>query len=101
MVTRYPWPQQIIYDRGTEFMGEFQRMVREDYGIKTTPITARNPQANSILERVHETIGNMLRTFELQNSDDPEPWSGVLAATMFAVRTTYHNVASNAKSTSV
>ena len=91
-LTRYPWPQQIIYDRGTEFMGEFQQMVWEDYGIKTTPITAQNPQANSIIKRVHQTIGNMLRTFKLHSTDDPEPWSGVLAATMFAVRATYHTI---------
>ena len=88
-LTRYPWPQQIIYDRGTEFLGEFKRMVRDDYGVKARPITARNPQANSILERIHQTIGNMLRTFEVQDSDEADPWSGILAATMFAVRATY------------
>jgi len=88
--TRYPWPQQIIYDRGSEFMGEFKRMVQEDYGITAKPITARNPQANAILERIHQTIGNMLRTFQLQDSEEPDPWKGVLAATMFAVRATYN-----------
>ena len=88
--TRYPWPQRIIYDRGTEFLGDFRRMVREDYGVRTSPITARNPQANAILERIHQTIGNILRTFELQFSDDNEAIDGVLAATMFAVRATYH-----------
>ena len=88
--TRYPWPQQIIYDRGTEFMGEFRRMVQEDYGITTRPITSRNPQANSILERVHQTIGNMFRTCQVQYSEDTDPIDGVLAACMFAVRATYH-----------
>ena len=88
--TRYPWPQKIIFDRGTEFMGEFRRMVQQDYGIKTRPITARNPQANAILERVHQTIGNMIRTFELQDSTKSEDLDGVLAATMFAIRATYH-----------
>ena len=42
-LTRYPWPTNIILDRGTEFMGKFKRMVKEDYGIKKRPITARNP----------------------------------------------------------
>ena len=28
--TRYPWPNQIIFDRGKEFMGEFARMVKKD-----------------------------------------------------------------------
>ena len=38
-MTRYPWPSQIIFDRGTEFMGEFAKMCRKDYGLKTKPIT--------------------------------------------------------------
>jgi hypothetical protein len=37
---RYPWPTQITFDRGNEFMGEeFKRMIVEDYGIKRKPIT--------------------------------------------------------------
>ena len=32
--TRYPWPSQVIFDRGKEFMGEFAKMVQRDYGIK-------------------------------------------------------------------
>jgi hypothetical protein len=32
-LTRYPWPNQIIFDRGKEFMGEFACMVEKDYGI--------------------------------------------------------------------
>jgi transposase InsO family protein len=92
--TRYPWPTQIIYDRGTEFMKDFQRMVRDDYGVVTKPITARNPQANAILERVHQTIGNIIRTFEIQESTEKDAHSdaidGILAATMFAIRATYH-----------
>jgi len=88
--TRYPWPQKIIYDRGTEFMKEFLIMVRDDYGIALSPITVRNPQANAIIERIHQTIGNILRTFELQHANKTEDIDGILAATMFAVRATYH-----------
>lgn len=90
-LTRYPWPTELIYDRGKEFMGEFKRMIHEDYPIKGKQITVRNPQANSILERVHQTIGNMFRTFEMQDSDDFQSnIQGVINAIMFAVRATYH-----------
>jgi transposase InsO family protein len=89
-LTRYPWPQRIICDRGTEFLGEFREMIINDYGIELSPITVRNPQANAILERIHQTIGNILRTFELQHSDGTDEIEGILAATMFAVRATYH-----------
>ena len=89
-LTRYPWPTQVNFDRGTEFMAEFAKMIKKDYGIKKKPITTRNPQANSIIERVHQTIGNIIRTVSRENVDDADPWSGVLAATMFALRATHH-----------
>jgi transposase InsO family protein len=91
-LTRYPWPTMITYDQGTEFMAEFAQMVRNDYGIKSKPITKRNPQANAIIERVHQTIGNISRTFQVQDNylDEDDPWEGILAATMFAIRATYH-----------
>mgnify|MGYP005753024869 CR=1 FL=1 len=88
--TRYPWPTKIIFDRGTEFMGEFAKMCKEDYGIKKKPITTRNPQANAVLERIHQTIGNMIRSTQVQNSTEEEPWAGILAAVAFATRATYH-----------
>jgi transposase InsO family protein len=87
---RYPIPQRIVFDRGTEFMAEFAKMCRDDYGLKRKPITTRNPQANAIIERVHQTIGNILRTFDVTNIDDTNPWGGILATVMFAVRATYH-----------
>jgi Integrase zinc binding domain len=33
-LTEYSWPDQITFDRGKEFKGEFARMVEKDYGIK-------------------------------------------------------------------
>ena len=71
-------------------MAEFAKMAKEDCGIKLKPITTRNPQANAIVERVHQTIGNIIRTFNVQALNDDDPWTGMLAATMFAVRATYH-----------
>jgi exonuclease VII small subunit len=91
--SRYPWPTQVTYDRGSEFIGkEFQKMIKEEYGVKCKPITVRNPQANAIVERVHQVIGNIIRTFELENNylTEDNPWKGILSATAFAVRSTYH-----------
>ena len=91
-LTRYPWPTQITFDKGTEFMAEFAEMVTNDYGLKKSPASTRNPQANSILERIHQTIGNIIRTFQAheEDLDEERPWDGILAATMFATRATYH-----------
>ena len=67
-------------------------MVQNDYGIKVKLITVRNPQANAIIERVHQVIANMIHTFELEDNylDKDDPWSGILSATAFAIHSTYH-----------
>jgi hypothetical protein len=72
-------------------------MIKEDYGVKAKPITVRNPQANAIVERAHQVIGNIIRTFELKNNnlDDNDPWKGILSATAFAVQSTFHMALQN------
>ena len=41
--TRYPLPQRIVFDRGTEFMAEFSNMCQNDHGLKRKPIKTSNP----------------------------------------------------------
>jgi transposase InsO family protein len=89
-LSRYPWPNVLNFDRGTEFMGDFAKMAQTDYGVKRKPITVRNPQANAIIERIHQTLGNILRTFDYDELDEKDPWSGILSAASFSVRATYH-----------
>ena len=89
-LSRYPWPTQITYDRGTEFMAEFAEMVENDYGIKRRLATTRNPQANLVIERIHQTLGNIIRVYDYNALDSEDPWSGPLSAAMFALRATYH-----------
>ena len=71
-------------------MAEFSKMCQNSYGLKRKPITTSNPQSNLIIEQIHQTIGNIIRTFDLSNIVNNNPWSGILAATMFAVRAIYH-----------
>jgi hypothetical protein len=80
--SRYPWPTQVTFNRGSEFIGQdFQKMIKEYYGVKAKPSTVRNPQANAIVEWVHQAIGNIICTFELKNNylDDNDPWKGILS----------------------
>ena len=88
--TRYPLPQQILFDCGTKFMPEFAKICQNDYGIKSKPITFRNPQSDAIIKRIHQTVGNNIRTIDVSNIVNNNPLSGILAATMFAVCATYH-----------
>jgi hypothetical protein len=46
-------------------MGDFATMVSHDYGLKRRGTTVQNPQANAILEQIHQTIGNIIRTFDI------------------------------------
>jgi hypothetical protein len=90
--TQHPLPQRLTLDQSTEFMVEFAKIAKEDYGLKLKPITTRNPQANAIIERVHQTIGNIIRTFNVQAVNEDHPWTGMLTATMFAAQATHHTV---------
>jgi hypothetical protein len=68
-------------------------MCVNDYGIKRKVISMRNPQANAIVERTHQMLGNLIRSFQLQDKpyyDPDDPWGGILAAVAFALRSTYH-----------
>ena len=67
-------------------MEEFYKMWREDCGLKRRPITTRNPQSNAIIEYIHQTIRNVICTFNVKKINDDDPWSGILAATIFGVR---------------
>jgi transposase InsO family protein len=95
-LSRYPRPMRCVHDQGGEFIGkDFTRVIEEDNGIKLVPTTVKNPQANAICERVHQTIGNTLRTMLLVNQphdflDANELIDSVLATAMFATRASSH-----------
>ena len=54
----------------------------------------RNPQANAILERVHQVIGQMLRTAELDMAKSvvPDDVDVFIDNAAWAIRSTYHTV---------
>ena len=66
------------------------KCVKNDYGLKRKPITTRNPQSNAIIKRIRQTIGNIIHKFDVSNIVNNDTWSGILDATMFSVRGTYH-----------
>jgi transposase InsO family protein len=59
-LARYPLPQHCIYDQGGEFIGWPFQQVLQHHHIAGHPTTAKNPQANSVCERMHQAIGNSL-----------------------------------------
>ena len=53
--SRYPRCQNIIFDNGSEFKLHFKALC-ESYGVKPKPTSIKNPQANAILEQIHQVI---------------------------------------------
>ena len=61
-MARYPWSKRCVHDNGGKFTGwEFQEFLAKTGG-QAVPTTSRNPTANSMCERMHQTVGNVLRT---------------------------------------
>lgn len=91
--SRYPCPREIVYDNGSEFKLHFKGL-SDSYGPKSKPTTIKNPQANAILERVHQVVGNMLRTSEvdMQPTVDEQDVADFIADASWAIRSTYHTV---------
>jgi hypothetical protein len=54
----------------------------------------KNPRANGILEHIHQVLGQMLRTAELDmaNSVTPDDVDVFLDNAAWAIRSTYHMV---------
>ncbi len=91
--SRYPRCRNIIYDNGSEFKLHFEALC-DSYGIKRKPTSVKNPQANSILERVHQVVMTMLRTAELDMADSvaTSDIDTFLTNASWAIRSTYHTV---------
>ena len=95
---KYPRPVRVIHDQGTEFMGDnFQSLLRR-WGIRNAPISVRNPQANAVCERMHQTVGNILRTLihtnppqDVRNAEHVIDYA--LQMSVYALRTTVRRTA--------
>jgi len=89
----YPRCQYINSDNGSEFKLHFEALC-ESFGIKRKPTSVKNPQANAILERVHQVISSMLRTAEIDmaTSVEPSDIDAFITNAAWAIRSTYHTV---------
>ena len=87
---RYPRPSRIIFDQGTEFDNAWLYALCKRWNIKPEPITVKNPRANAIIERLHRTLGDMLRCQLVRKHDNDDPISDLLSAAAYAIRATIH-----------
>jgi transposase InsO family protein len=91
-LVRYLRPAEIIMDRGKEFAAKVRDKLQNEYGVIRKLNTTRNPQANSMVERAHQTIHNMITTQNIERKQDlpGRSWAGILSAVAFAMRATIH-----------
>ena len=82
-----------MYDNDSEFKLNYEYLC-DSYGIKRKPTTIKNPQANAILERVHQVLGQMLRTAEIDMAETvtPDDVNVFLDSVAWAIHSIYHTV---------
>ncbi len=90
-LSRYPRCCYIIYGNGSEFKFNFEYLC---VGIKRKPTMIKNPQANAILECLHQVLAQMLRTAELDIAETvaPNDVDVKLDNMAWAICSTYHTV---------
>jgi hypothetical protein len=66
----------------------------DSYGIKRKPTMIKNPPANAICEHVHQVLGTMMHTSELDMADSVEPADidTFIDNAVWAIFSTYHTV---------
>ncbi|KAK0144590.1 Retrovirus-related Pol polyprotein from transposon 412 [Merluccius polli] len=81
--SRFGLPKQVQHDRGSNFVsGVFQEVMCE-LGISQAVSSAYHPQSQGVLERAHQTLKTMLKTYSIQFPGD---WDVALPFILFAMR---------------
>jgi transposase InsO family protein len=60
-LSHYPKSLTCIHNQGGEFIDAGFSTMLHQHGIQSKPTTVKNPQANAICERLHQTVANALR----------------------------------------
>ena len=83
----------ITYDCGNKLLGRaFKNDIFENqYCIRPKYSTLVNPQAKSILQKIHKVVANLISRFDLQNIHPykENPQEGIISATDFTVYIMY------------
>jgi hypothetical protein len=67
-------PEQIISDRGPQFVSKFMKELNSILGIKTAASTAYHPQTDGQTERANQEVEQYLRLFVNHRQDDWAEW---------------------------
>jgi Integrase core domain. len=93
-LSRYPRPNKVIFDNGSEFKKNFVPLLK-DVSIKPTVTTIKNPQSNTVVERIHQVIDSIIKTQQLEDQvlDYIDPFGELLASIAWAsICSSYHRM---------
>jgi transposase InsO family protein len=90
-LSRYPRPEYIGFENEGEYKNVFEELVN-NYGINKKNSTPFNPQSNGIIERLHLTLNDSLRTAYIHGMemDEKDPWGPFLSSAVYEIRSTSH-----------
>src|SRR5882672_6014509 len=67
-------PEEVISDRGTQFVSNFTQSLSQLLGIRVAASTAYHPQTDGQTKRVNQEVEQFLRLFVNQRQDDWYEW---------------------------
>ena len=76
-------PKSVQSDQGSNFMSGIFQQVMHELGIKQYRSSAYHPESQGALERFHQTLKNMIRSYCFDNEKD---WDEDIHLLLFAVR---------------
>lgn len=76
-------PKSIQSDQGTNFMSNLFQQITHELGIEQFKSTAYHPESQGALERFHQTLKNMMRSYCLEHGND---WDEGVHLLLFAAR---------------
>jgi len=85
VISQYGIPKLLLSDRGSNFTSNLFKSISDILGIKKIETTSFRPQCNGALERLNQTVINIIRT---QGADD---WDKCLPFVAYTIRTASHS----------
>lgn len=83
LFSRVGFPQEILTDQGSNFMSTLLKQVYQLLGIKPLRTTPYHPQTDGLVERLNQTLKQMLRRFVDETGSNWDQWLPYL---LFAYR---------------
>lgn len=87
-VTRYGPPQQLLTDRGTNFLSEIMKEYCRFFGIRKLQTTAYRPQGNGQNERMHQELTKYFGMY--LEGENKSKWRWLLHDAAWAYNTAHH-----------